>query len=393
MNYGGKMNPIDNPFTPGAGRRPPYLAGRDSEIAEATTILARLKAQQLEKSIAIYGLRGVGKTVLLNEFKKIADSNGIISEHIEVIEAEDFKRLISRIVRKLIIKISSSENLKEKGKTALRALKSFTLTIPDGPEFSIDVDTLIGVADSGNLTQDLIDLFISLGEAAKDHNKQVCIFIDEVQYLKNDDFSALLSAIHRLNQLELPVLLMVAGLPQIAGLAGEAKSYAERLFHYIRIDSLSAQKAKDAVKIPVENLGVEISANAIDAILMHTGRYPFYLQAFAKVIWDEAENPISETHVSNSYNKFIQSLDEGFFKVRIDRTTGAEKKMLKSMAAIGKGPYSMTEVASKYGSQMRSISPHRSSLMKKGLIYSPDYNKIDFTVPLFDDFIRRELKD
>lgn len=387
------MNPIENPFTPGAGRKPPYLAGRDSEIAEANIVIARLKTYHLEKSIAIYGLRGVGKTVLLNEFKKIADDKDIVSEHIEVIEKEDFKKLISRNIRKLILKISPIENLKDKGKTALRVLKSFSMTIPDGPEFTINVDKILGVADSGNLTQDLIDLFICLGEAAKEHNKQVCIFIDEIQYLREDDFSALLTAIHRLSQTELPVILMIAGLPQIAGLAGEAKSYAERLFHYIKIDSLAPAKAKDAIKIPIENLGVEISANAIESILAHTGRYPFYIQAFAKVIWDESENPISEIHVNRAYNKFIQSLDEGFFKVRIDRTTGAEKKMLKSMASLGKGPYSMTEVATKYGSQMKSISPHRSSLMKKGLIYSPDYNKIDFTVPLFDDFIRRELNN
>ena len=385
------MDPINNPFTPGAGRRPPYLAGREAEVAEARVILSRLQILKLEKSIAIYGLRGVGKTVLLNEFKRLSDSFNVLSEHIEVIENEDFKKLISRTIRKILVRISPLENLKDKGVIALRALKSFTMTIPNGPEFTLDIDKILGTADSGNLTQDLIDLFVALGEAAIVHDKQVCIFIDEVQYLAEDDFAALLSATHRLSQLELPVVLMIAGLPQIAGLAGEAKSYAERLFHYIKVDSLEIAKAKDAVRIPIEANDASIADEALNFILAKTGRYPFYLQAYAKIAWDELQNPISVEGVVSLYDKFVHTLDEGFFKVRLDRTTGAEKKLLKSMAALGTGPYSMTDVAKQYGSKMSSISPHRSSLMKKGLIYSPDYNQIDFTVPLFDDFVRRTL--
>jgi AAA+ ATPase superfamily predicted ATPase len=385
------MDKLKNPFNPGAGRRPPYLAGRENEISEASLIIKKLKSNKVEKSMAIYGLRGVGKTVLLNEFQKIADQEGLLTEHVEISEKEDFRKMISRIIRKIILKISPIEKMKENVKNALRALKSFTLAIPDGPEFSLDIDKFIGHADSGNTTQDLIDLFISLGEAALEANKQICIFIDEVQYLENKDFSALLSALHRLNQKEYPILLMVAGLPQIAGLAGEAKSYAERLFNYIKIDSLVEEKAREALVTPVLAENVTFNEEALQYVLKKTGRYPYYIQAFGKEIWDLGDNPISLTNAIGANEKFISQLDDGFFKVRLDRTTSGEKQMMKAMASIGKGPYKMSQVADKRGLKINSLSPHRSSLIKKGLIYSPDHNQIEFTVPLFDDFIRRSI--
>jgi AAA+ ATPase superfamily predicted ATPase len=386
------MNTVDNPYTPGAGLKPPILAGRDKELAEAGLIFKKTKTGNVQRSLALYGLRGVGKTVLLNSIEEKAKSEGFLCEHIEVSEKDDFKKLIARTIRKILLQVSGIENAKDKVAKAFRVLKAFTCTIPDGPEFSLDIDKLAGEGDSGNTEQDVIDLMVNLGEAAKESGKYVCIAIDEVQYLKENDFSALLTAIHRCNQLTLPLVTVCAGLPQIAALAGDARSYAERIYHYANIDSLEEPMAIEALVSPAKNLGVEYEKEAYKYVIEKTEGYPFFIQEFGKHIWDISDNPITLERVKNAFTIYRDSLDDGFYKVRMDRATNAEKNMMKTMAELGKGPYSMSDVADKLNRKTSSLGPTRAGLIKKGFIYSPNYNSIEFTVPSFDEYIRRKLK-
>lgn len=386
------MDAVQNPYRPGAGTRPLVLAGRDSEIEKATNLLRSVTAGAPQRSLMFYGLRGVGKTVLLNHIERLANELGFQVEHIEMSEANDFRRVMARSIRKVLLGISTLENLKDKARRALGILKAFSVAIPGGPELKIEVAALTGTADSGDLDADIVDLVSALGEAAHEAGRPVCLLIDEVQYLSEKAISGLIAASHRISQQGYPVVFVCAGLPQIAALAGDARSYAERLFEFIPVASLKDAAAEEALVGPARGKGVEFENDAKRLILAETEGYPYFIQEFGKHTWNVAgANPISRPDAVKGRDIAIESLDQSFFKVRIDRATQAEKEFMKAMAGLGKGPYKMGDVAKARGLQINSLGPVRATLINKGFVFSPSHGLIDFSVPQFDTFIRRHF--
>ncbi len=387
------MDPIQNPYRPGAGTRPIVLAGREAEIEKAKNLLLSVRAGAPQRSLMLYGLRGVGKTVLLNHVEGLAEEFGFQVEHLEMSETDDFRRVIAKSVRKLILGISTFENLKDKARRALGILKAFSIAIPGGPELKIDVDAVVGIADSGDLDSDIVDLIVALGEAAQEAGKPVCLLIDEVQYLTEKAVSGLIAASHRISQKGFPVVFVCAGLPQIAALAGDARSYAERLFEFIPISTLKGGAAEQALLGPAQDKGVQFQDGAKRLVLDDTEGYPYFIQEFGKHIWNvAASSPISEADAQAGRSLAIESLDQSFFKVRIDRATKAERGFMKAMAALGPGPYKMGDVAKKRGVEINSLGPVRATLIGKGFVYSPSHGLIEFSVPQFDSFIRRHFE-
>lgn len=386
------MESYKNPYRPGAGTKPLVIAGREVEIEKARSLLKSVKFGSPQRSLMLYGLRGVGKTVLLNEMERISEDEEYISEHLEMSENDDFRRVIAKAVRKCLLKVDKVENLKDKAVNALSILKAFTLVIPDGPELKIDVEAAVGLGDSGDLDTDLVDLFVALGEAAKEGKKYICFFIDEVQYLSEKAMSGLIASSHRISQKTLPIVFICAGLPQVAALSGDAKSYAERLFDFIPIGPLANGADELALIGPVAQFSVEYEDGAKNKILEETKGYPYFIQEFGSYAWNEAANTrINEQEVIESNKKAIEALDRSFFKVRMDRATSAEKKFMKAMSCLGKGPYKSADVASKLGKKLQSIGPVRATLISKGFVFSPQYGEVDFTVPLYDEYIRRNF--
>ena len=384
------MNKVLNPFRPGAGTAPKFLAGRDAIIEKAVTLLKRVQVGNPQRSLMLYGLRGVGKTVLLNQIEDIAANEGYISQHIEMSENDDFKKVFAGYARKALLRINKLENAKDKLKKALGVLKAFTISIPDGPEFSIDVDAISGEGDSGNFESDLTDIVLNIGYAAKEEGKPVLFLIDETQYLDEKAYAALIATSHRIAQKALPVVFICAGLPQISALSGDAKSYAERLFQYLKIDKLERASSNQAIERPLAELDVNINKNALDYLIKRTEGYPYFLQEYGSHVWDEAaKSPITKEDVKNAEQKTFENLDDSFFKVRLDRAKGRERKMMFCMSRLGKGPYLMNDVASKMKVKTSSASPTRATLIKKGFLFTPRHGYIEFTVPMFDDFLRR----
>ena len=386
------MDTYLNPYTPGAGTKPLVIAGRDAELRKAETLLKAVKRGAAQRSLMLYGLRGVGKTVLLNEAERISETEGYVSEHLEMAEKDDFRRVMAKSCRKVLLKVSATEAIKDKCLSALRILKAFTLAVPDGPEFRIDVDAAVGAADSGDLDSDLTDLMVALGEAAREREKHICFFVDEVQYLEEKEFGALIAASHRISQKACPVAFICAGLPQVAALSGDAKSYAERLFEFLPVDSLRGGADERALIEPARARGVEYTAEAKDTVLAAARGYPYFIQELGSYVWNEATgSPISGQVAIKGCKKAIEALDNSFFKVRMDRSTTAERNFMKAMASLPKGPYKTADVATKLGKQVSSIGPVRATLISKGFIYSPQHGEIAFTVPLFDEYIRRNF--
>lgn len=384
------MNPIENPYRPGAGTRPVFLAGRDEIISKAETLIKRVKIGNPQRSLMLYGLRGVGKTVLLNKISELAEAENYIVEQIEMSENDDFRKVIAGFIRKILLKINRLENAKEKLLKALGVFKAFSISIPDGPEFKIDVDAISGEADSGDFETDLTDLFVNIGQAAKEEGKCVCILIDETQYLKEKDMAALIASCHKISQKELPLVVVCAGLPSIAALSGDAKSYAERLFEFIPIKYLESPQDALAITEPAKQKNVTYESDAVSESITVTKGYPYFIQELGKHTWDLANSsPIKIDDVKNATAITLKELDNSFFKVRLDRAAGREKKLMYGMAELGQGPYLMADVAKKIGIKVSSLSPTRATLISKGFIYTPEFGYIDFTVPLFDDFLRR----
>lgn len=384
------MDPIDNPYRPGAGTKPTFLAGRDEIIDKANVLIKRVKIGNPQRSLMLYGLRGVGKTVLLNKISELAETEMYIVEQIEMSENDDFRKVITGFIRKILLKINRLENAKEKLLKAFRVFKAFSISIPDGPEFKLDVDAISGEADSGDFETDLTDLFINIGQAAKEEEKCICILIDETQYLKEKDMAALIAACHKISQKELPLVVICAGLPSIAALSGDAKSYAERLFEFIPIKYLEPPQDFLAITEPARQKKVEYETDAVNEAINITKGYPYFIQELGKHSWDLANiSPIKLDDVKNAKTLTLKELDNSFFKVRLDRATGREKKLMYAMAELGQGPYLMADVAKKVGIKVSSLSPTRATLINKGFIYTPEFGQIEFTVPLFDDFLRR----
>ena len=385
------MDAFDNPFRPGAGTPPPALVGRDELVEKYDVALRRALTGRPGKSLMPIGLRGVGKTVLLNRFQEIARDRDLRIAFIEASESGDFKRLLVTRLRSVLLELDQGP-FSRTVKRALGILKSFTYTLPDGTSVSLDVDAVAGSADSGVLSEDMTDLLRALGEAAHDRNSGVLIAIDEVQYLDATELAAIISAIHRTVQLSLPVILVGAGLPQLPGLAGTAKSYAERLFDFPRIGSLEADDARTALSQPAAEQDVTFTDEALGELVKITHGYPYFLQEWGYHVWNAApQSPITIEDVRLAAPDVQHQLDNNFFLVRMDRLTPAEKQYLQAMAELGPGPHRSGDIASKLGVKVESVAPRRSVLIQKGMVYSPAHGDTAFTVPLFDEFLRRDL--
>jgi hypothetical protein len=383
------MDAFSNPFRPGAGTPPPALVGRDELIDKYEVALRRAMAGRPGKSIMPIGLRGVGKTVLLNRFHEIAREQGLHVSLIEAPESGDFKRLMATRLRSILLELDQGP-VSRAVKRALGILKSFSYTLPDGTSIALDVDAVAGSADSGILSEDTADLLTAVGEAARDRQSGVLIAIDELQYLDGEELGALISAIHRTVQLSLPIILVGAGLPQLPGLAGNAKSYAERLFDFPRIDSLARDDARAVLSVPASEQSVAFARDALDEIVKITHGYPYFLQEWGYHVWNAApRSPVTLEDVRLAAPDVQCQLDENFFLVRMDRLTPAEKQYLQAMAELGAGPHRSGDVAARLGVKVESVAPRRSVLIEKGMVYSPAHGDTAFTVPLFDEFLRR----
>lgn len=387
------MDPIRNPFAPGAGSQPPELAGRAQIIDEASISIQRIIAGRTGRPQMFLGLRGVGKTVLLNKIQEIADSHGHVTSFIEAQDQNILSQMLVPRINQTLRRLSNIERAKDYVTSAFRALRSFiskfTINIQG---IAIECDAERGIADSGNLELDLPELFERIGIAAREAGKAWTLLIDEVQYLSRNDLSALIVAIHRINQRRLPVLFFGAGLPQTAALSGDAKSYAERLFSYPQVGALKEDDAKDAIRAPLNRENVHIANDALDEIVRNTHGYPYFLQEWGSHTWTIAKNDlITLQDVKLATQKAIQSLDNGFFKVRFGRLTPKEREYLQAMAKLGKGPYRSSDVASCLHESVQTLGPRRSQIISKGMIYSPSYGDIDFTVPLFDEYLCRNF--
>jgi len=385
------MDSVRNPFAPGAGSQPPELAGREEIITAADTALQRVILGRPAQSQMLLGLRGVGKTVLLNKIEQIADGLGYLTSFIEAPEDRKLVDLLYPRIHQLLRKLSYIEGSKAAAHAALRALRSFAsiFRISVG-DFDVSVDPEPGVADSGNLEYDLTDLFLKVGEAAKSAKKGWALLIDEVQYLSGEELAALIVAMHRINQKGLPVLMFGAGLPAIAALSGDAKSYSERLFIFPKVDALSNADAAEAIRQPIEEEGESIDPDLIARIVALTRGYPYFLQEWGYQVWNASpQSPISVDCLERAGVEALRRLDEGFFKVRIDRLTPKEKEYVIAMARLGSGPYRSSDVADMLGEKLTTLGPRRAQIIAKGMIYSPAHGDIAFTVPMFDEYLKR----
>ena len=389
------MDPFQNPFSPGAGSPPPELAGRDDLLREASIALRRIRAGRYERSLMLVGLRGVGKTVLLNRIREMAIENGYSIVMIEATESRSLPALLLPPLRQVLFRFDTMADVSDKVKRGLRVLRSFVgcfrATINE-VEFGLDIDPEKGTADSGDLEADLSELLLSIGEAAQDRRTAVAIIIDEMQYLSEDEMSALIMAVHRISQRQLPVVLIGAGLPQLVGLAGRSKSCAERLFRYPVVGPLPEVEAIKALQNPVVSQGVSFTEDALRELIRITHCYPYFLQEWGYNTWNIASaTPIRVDDVLDATNVAIRKLDESFFRVRFDRLTPREKDYMRALSDLGAGPHRSGDVADRLGVKVRSIAPLRSGLIRKGMIYSPAHGDTAFTVPLFDEFMLRTM--
>ena len=394
------MDPLRNPFAPGAGFPPPELAGRDQILQDVEISCARAILGRNARSFMLLGLRGTGKTVLLNKIGDNAETRGFLISKIEAPENENLPHLIYPELQRVLRTLSNMEAAKNAAHQGLRGLRNFAsifeikiagLEVGVKPDPAPKQGSEPGLADSGNLEFDLPAIFEAIGRAAKAAQKGWIILLDEVQYLSKEDLAALIVSIHKMSQLQLPVIFVGAGLPQVARLAGEAKSYAERLFLFPKVKALDPQSSADAIIKPILEEEASIHPSAVEFIIKKTNGYPFFLQEWASNAWNIAVGPqISLEDVNASYKQTISSLDESFFQVRLDRLTKSEIRFVKTMASLGDGPYAMADIAKLYDRTPQSLGPTRNTIIHKGMIYSTEPGWIDFTVPLFADYLRRQ---
>ena len=387
------MNPVTNPFAPGAGSPPPELAGRDELRETVRVAVERTRAGRSARSVLMVGLRGVGKTVLLDRMRDDAEVTGVHTIRIEAPEDRSLPALLAPQLRIALLRLSKTEQAKDLAIRGLRALAGFAkgLKVTYGDiEVGLDYDAEAGLADNGDLEHDLQALLESAGAAAKAASTALVIFIDELQYVPEAQLAALITAMHRCAQRQVPVLLVGAGLPQLRGRMGDAKSYAERLFEFPEIGPLSTEAATKAITKPIEAEGAEITAGAVQKILADTRCYPYFLQEWGQRSWEAAgASPIETDDVERATTTAVAALDESFFRVRFDRLTPQEKRYLRAMAELGPGPHRSGAIADCLKREVSSLGPVRSSLIVKGMIWSPSHGDTAFTVPLFDEFMRR----
>jgi AAA ATPase domain len=389
------MDPIKNPFSPGAGTPPPELVGRDQVLEQAHILLGRVRQKRPEKSLILTGLRGVGKTVLLNEIERLARKDGYHTLALEAHEDKPLAVLIVPYLRSIFFELDRLAGTGHKVKRGLAVLRSFIggIKVSVGDiSFGLDIEPEKGSADSGDIEIDLPNLFIAVGEAAEERKTAVALLIDEVQYFNTKELGALIMAMHRVQQRQLPLIFVGAGLPILPGLAGEAKSYAERLFNFPTIGALSETDARKALADPAKEAGVVFEPRPLKEIYRLTKGYPYFIQEWGYQSWNLADSsPITFKVIQKATESVTKRLDENFFKVRFDRLTPSEKNFLRAMAELGPGSHKTGDIADTLGVNISSLSPIRAKLIKKGMIYSPAHGEMAFTVPLFDEFMIRAI--
>ncbi len=391
------MDKILNPFSPGAGSPPPELAGRDAILEQAHVLLGRVRAKRAEKSLLLTGLRGVGKTVLLNEMERMAGNQGYRTLLLEAHEGKPLAGLLAPHLRRLLFELDRLAGAGNKARRGLAVLKSFVgaIRINVGEiDIGLDIEPESGAADSGDLELDLPSLLAAVAEAAEERGTAVAILIDEIQYLASPELSALIMAMHKMQQRQLPLVLLGAGLPILPGLAGESKSYAERLLSFPDVGPLGERDASKALRDPIEAAGEAIEPAALEEIYRLTKGYPYFLQEWGYQAWNHATvSPITLRNVQETSEVVTQRLDANFFRVRFDRLTPREKRYLRAMAGLGAGPHRTGDIADTLGAKITTLGPVRANLIKKGMVYSPSHGEMAFTVPLFDEFMRRAMPE
>jgi len=387
------MDPIKNPYAPGAGTPPPELAGRDDLRELVRIALERVRAGRPTKSILMVGLRGVGKTVLLDRLREDAEAAGIHALRVEAPEGRSLPAILAPQLRQALLRLSRNEQTKELAQRALRGLAGFAKALKvkfQDIEVGFDFEPEPGLADNGDLEHDLQALLEVTGAAAKKGGTALAMFVDELQYVQEEELAALITALHRTAQRNLPVVLVGAGLPQLPGKMGRAKSYAERLFDFPQIGPLSRDAARLAINKPAADQSVGVNEDALERIIQETRGYPYFLQEWGKHAWDAASSsPITRQDVETATTSATAALDESFFRVRFDRLTPLEKKYLRAMAELGPGPHRSGDISEQLGREVTSLGPIRSQLIVKGMIWSPSHGDTAFTVPLFDEFMKR----
>jgi hypothetical protein len=389
------VDPVINPFAPGAGTPPPELAGRETLLEKVRVTIERVRRGRPDKSVLMVGLRGVGKTVLLDRMRNDAAAAGIETMRIEAPEDRSLPAILAPQIRGTLLRLSRQAQVKDLAERGLRALAGFARALKmkyQDLEVGLDFEPEPGLADNGDLEHDLQTLVELLGAAAQKADTAAVMFIDELQYVGEKELAALITSLHRAAQRQLPVVLVGAGLPQLPGHMGRAKSYAERLFDFPVIGALSPPAATLAIRKPVEDLGVEIDDGALDLILSQTRGYAYFLQEWGKHAWDVASgSPITRPDVEEASKTAVAALDESFFRVRLERLNPAEKRYLRAMAELGPGPHRSGDIAGRLGGKVTSYGPIRSQLIGKGMIWSPSHGDTAFTVPLFDEFMQRSM--
>jgi hypothetical protein len=391
------MDPRTNPYAPGAGAPPPELAGRDGIIEANAIALDRMRNGLVARSVMLIGLRGVGKTVLLNRLHINAEAQGFATIMLEAPEKRSLPALLAPSVRAALLKLDRMAAGGDLAKRAMRSLGGFVqaMKLKYGDiEFGVDLGLEPGVADSGDLDADLISLLQVVGEAARERKTVLALFIDELQYVPEEQLAALITALHRCAQLQLPVTLVGAGLPQLIGQMGRAKSYAERLFEFTPVGPLPDDAARQAIAAPALRSGVQFSEAALVEILRQTQGYPYFLQEWGKHSWTCAsQSPIELADVQAATAQALAELDASFFRVRLDRLAPSEKNYLRAMAELGPGPHRSGDISKLLGREVQTVAPTRAKLIEKGMVYSPSHGDTGFTVPLFDAFMRRVIPE
>jgi hypothetical protein len=387
------VDPVTNPFAPGAGTPPPELAGRDELRETVRVALERIRRGLPTKSLIMIGLRGVGKTVLLDRMSDDAEAVGIHAVRVEAPEKRSLPAMLAPQLRQALLRLSRNEQAKDLAQRALRGLAGFAKALKvkyQDIEVGLDLDPEPGLADNGDLEHDLQALLEAVGEAAHEAGTALALFVDELQYVDEDELAALVTALHRAAQRRLPIVLVGAGLPQLRGQMGRAKSYAERLFDFPEVAALPEAAARVAIQKPLEAEGVAVDEGALRQIVEETRGYPYFLQEWGKHVWDVAQaSPITLRDVEDASRAVVAALDESFFRVRFDRLAPAEKRYLRAMAELGPGPHRSGDIAAILDREVTALGPTRSQLIAKGMIWSPSHGDTAFTVPLFDEFMRR----
>jgi hypothetical protein len=399
------VDPVRNPYAPGAGQRPPELAGRDRELAQFEVVLERIARGRPERSLVLTGLRGVGKTVLLNALRSQAITRLWGTGKIEARPDQSIRRPVSAALHMALRELAGRHRDPDRVDSVLGVLKAFALREPENPvgparrstkpgprwQPGIDVPAALGRADTGDLEIDLVELFVDAASVATDLNVGIALFIDEMQDVPPADVSALCAACHELSQTGAPLIVVGAGLPHLPSVLSASKSYSERLFHYLRIDRLDRAAADRALIAPADREDVDFTADALDALYAVSGGYPYFVQAYGKVTWDAAPtSPITKEDVTVAAPAADAELAVGFFGSRYERATPAERDYMRAMAGLGDGPVPTAEVADALGRKPSSLSPARDSLLKKGLVYSAERGLVAFTVPHFGQFLRAQ---